>query len=135
MNLTFLKTTELNVRLKCTIQATGKLGFTETTANALKLGEQERFIRFAQDTDDNNQLYMVFVPTNDNGAFKVRRSGTNYYIPTQALFESMGYNYKDVNYMFDLIRMANLDDVAEGEVYKMNQREKDRKGGNDDIED
>ena len=124
----------MNVKLKCTIQATGKLGFTEATANALKLGKQERFIKFAQDTDDNNQLYMVFVATEDEGAFRIRRSGSYYYIPTQALFESMGYNFKDINYIFDLIRMPALDNLAQGEVYKMNQREKDRKGGNDEAD-
>ena len=31
MNLTFIKTTELNVKLKCSIQASGKLGFTDAT--------------------------------------------------------------------------------------------------------
>lgn len=129
MNLNFLKTTELNVKLKCSIQATGKLGFTDTTANALKLGRQDRYIRFAQDTDDNNQLYMVFVPTSDDGAFKVRRSGSYYYIATQALFESLGYNYKEINYIFDLVRMSHLDVTAQGEVYKMCQREKERNGG------
>jgi len=134
MNLTFLKTTELNVKLKCTIQASGKLGFTETTATALKFDQQERYIRFAQDTDDNNQLYMVFVSNDADGAFKVRKSGNYYYIATQALFESLGYQFKDVNYIFDLIRMPNLDEAAQGEVYKMRQREKDRKGGEEAME-
>ncbi len=133
MNLTFIKTTELNVKLKCSIQASGKLGFTDATATALRL-DKERYIKFAQDTDDNNQLYMVFVASNDDGSFKVRKSGSYYYIPTQALFESLGYNYKDTNYIFDLVRMVNLDITAQGEVYKMNKREKERKGGNDDIE-
>jgi hypothetical protein len=133
MNLTFLKTTELNVKLKCSIQASGKLGFTDTTASALRLGKADRYIKFAQDTDDDNQLYMVFVSTAEDGAFKVRRSGSYYYIATQALFESMGYKYKDTNYIFDLIRMSNLDVMAQGEVYKMNRRQKERKGGNDDI--
>lgn len=134
MNLTFLKTTELNVKLKCTIQASGKLGFTETTASALKFEQQDRYIRFAQDTDDNNQLYMVFVPSGEDGAFKLRKSGNYYYIPTQALFESLGYNFKEINYMFDLIRMPNLDEAAQGEVYKMNQREKERNGCEEAME-
>ena len=134
MNLNFLNTTELNVKLKCTIQASGKLGFTETTAKALKFDQQERYIRFARDTDDNNQLYMVFVNSADDGAFKVKRSGSYYYIPTQALFDSLGYNFKDINYIFDLIRMSGLDITAQGEVYKMRQREKDRKGGNEEAD-
>lgn len=127
MNLTFLKTTELNVKLKCSIQSTGKLCFTDATANALKFDKEPRFIKFAQDTDDNNQLYMVFVATDDDGAFKVRKSGKSFYIPTQALFESLGYNFKESNYIFDLIRMPNLDITAQGEVYKMNTRIKERK--------
>ena len=134
MNLNFINTTELNVKLKCTIQASGKLGFTETTAKALKFDQQERYIRFARDTDDNNQLYMVFVNSADDGAFKVKRSGSYYYIPTQALFDSLGYNFKDINYIFDLIRMSGLDITAQGEVYKMRQREKDRKGGNEEAD-
>ncbi len=132
MNLTFIKTTELNVKLKCSIQSTGKLGFTDATAVALKLGKLDKYVRFAQDTDDNNQLYMVFVANDEEGSFKVRKSGNYYYIPTQALFESLGYKYKEINYIFDLVRMSNLDITAQGEVYKMNKREKDRKGGNDD---
>ena len=127
MKLTFIKTTELNVKLRCTIQATGKLGFTETTANALKLPGNERFVKFAQDTDDNNQLYMVFVSAEDEGSFKVRKAGTYYYLPTQALFDALGYDYKKHNYIFDLVRMANLDEEAQGEVYKMKQRELTRK--------
>lgn len=134
MNLNFINTTELNVRLRCSIQATGKLSFTDVTATALKLGKQERFIRFAQDTDDNNQLYMVFVPTGEDGAFRVKRSGSNYYLPTQALFESLGYNYREIYYIFDLIRMPSIDDEAHGEVYKMRQREKERTVGEDPME-
>jgi len=134
MNLNFIKTTELNVRLKCSIQSTGRLGFTDATATALRLGKQERFVRFAQDSDDNNQLYMVFVPTGDEGAFKVKRSGSYYYLPTQALFESLGYNFREINYIFDLIRMPSIDVTAQGEVYKMRQREKERTAGEDPIE-
>ena len=132
MNLTFIRTTELNVKLKCSIQATGKLGFADATAIALKLDKEQRYIKFAQDTDDNNQLYLVFVLSNEEGSFKVRKSGNYYYIPTQALFESLHYNFKDINYIFDLVRMSNLDVIAQGEVYKMNKREKLRKGGSDD---
>ena len=128
MKLTFIKTTELNVKLRCTIQSTGKLGFTEATANALKLPVSTRFVKFAQDTDDNNQLYMVFVNAEDEGSFQVRKAGSYYYLPTQALFDALGYDYKVNNFIFDLVRMANLDAEAQGEVYKMKQRELTRKG-------
>lgn len=129
MSLTFLNTNDYNVKLKCSIQATGKLGFTDATAIALKLAEEKKYVRFANDSDNPEQLYMVFVPTNTDGAFIVRKSGTYFYLPTESLFESLNYNFRDVNYMFDLVRMANLDKEANGEVYKMNVRKKNRKGG------
>ena len=134
MNFSFIRTSELNVRLRCSIQATGKLGFTDTTATALKLNSRSVFVKFAQDTDDNNQLYMVFVSDNSDGAFDVKKSGNYYYIPTQALFEAIGYKKKKKNYIFDLVRMSQLDAIASGEVYKMSLRIKDRKGGNEDSE-
>ena len=52
----------------------------------------------------------------------------------KSLFEAIGYNYKEKNYIFDLVRMSQLDAIASGEVYKMSLRIKDRKGGNEDSE-
>lgn len=134
MRFSFINIAELSIKLRCSVQVTGKLGFTDTTASALRLNRPDVYVMFAQDTDDNNQLYMVFISEYKDGAFDIKKSGNYYYLPTGALFESLGYNYKKKNYIFDLVRMTNLDTMAHGEVYKMCLRIKDRKGGNKEVE-
>ena len=38
------------------------------------------------------------------------------------MFESFGYDYRKYNIMFDMVRMMDLDELLEGQVYKLNKR-------------
>ncbi len=57
MAITILSAKQFATKLKATIQASGRLGFTAETATALGL-ESGKFARFAQD-DENGSLYLI----------------------------------------------------------------------------
>lgn len=124
MAIRIIDTTQFNVRLKATIQATGKLGFTRDTAKTLEL-EAGGGVNFAKD-DATNELYMIIIDHEDASAFKVCKSGAYFYIPTKLMFDSLGMEYAIKNVMFDLIRMPELDEELNGKTYKMNQRINER---------
>ncbi len=119
--ITIIKTSDFNVKLKATIHSSGRLGFTADTANKLNLSEH-KYIKFAKDDEDENELFMVFVSNEDDDTFKVTRSGKYFYLPTTAMFQSFGYDFKKFNIMFDLVRMSDLDEIVNGKVYKLNKR-------------
>lgn len=117
----FIKTSDYNVKLKATIHASGRLGFTADTATKLNLSEQT-FIKFARDDESENDLYLVIVKEEDDDAFRVVRSGQYFYLPTTAMFQSFGYDFKKFNIMFDMVRMKEYDEIVNGIVYKLNKR-------------
>ena len=104
MAIKLLSAKQFATKLKATIQASGRLGFTADTATALGL-ESGKFARFAQ----------------------------YYYVPTKVMFDTLGYNYEDGNIMFDLIRQPSLDDDLNGLVYFMKQRQTKNKDKKNDI--
>lgn len=119
--ITIIKTSDFNVKLKATIHSSGRLGFTADTADRLKLSEQT-YIKFAKDDENENELFMIIVPDEDDDTFKVVRSGKYYYLPTTAMFQSFGYDFKKFNFMFDMVRMSDYDEIVNGKVYKLSKR-------------
>lgn len=115
-----LSVQEYGVKMKAAIQASGKLSFTEATAQNLHLQQDDRFA-FYQDEAKSNVMYMV-ANNNDEEAFKVKKSGMYYYMPTKTLFDMLEYDYKNNTYIFDIIRMAKYDEELGGTVYQMNRR-------------
>ena len=107
-----------NVRLKATIQSSGKLNFTEDTARALELSDNT-YMRFGVDDEDESIYYLAILPEGDDNSFKINKSGIYYYLPGKLLFDALGLNYKEGPIMFDLIRISEMDDIAGGEVYKL----------------
>lgn len=129
MAFKFIQTNNCNVRLRCTIQATGKLSFTTDTAEALHLCK-DKLVKFAIDDEDEMALYLIFVLQKDNDTFRIVKSGKYYNIQTQGLFDMLQYDYRHITYIYDMSRAAELDQEANGEVYKMvcrkiNKRNKD----------
>ena len=49
------------------------------------------------------------------------------------MFDTLGFNYENGNIMFDLIRQPSLDDVLQGQVYYMKQRQTKNKEKKNDI--
>lgn len=121
MAFQFIQLNNCNVNLRCTIQSTGKLGFTRATSDALHL-EKNKQVKFAQDTEDSTILYMVFVEENTDETFGINKSGNYYTLPTKGLFDMLHYDYKNKTIIFDMARAKELDFEANGEVYKMTRR-------------
>lgn len=128
MGLKFIDTSLCKQRLKCTIQASGKLGFPSYTADSLQL-EKGKCVKFAQDDENMDVLYMVFVEEEDPQTLKVAKAGMYYYIPTQAMFDLLKYDYKTWTYIYDLSRESALDGIAGGCVYRMSKRRTNKKKG------
>ena len=125
MTINIIDITQFSVKLKATVQATGKLGFTNETANCLNL-QIGQAVNFAKD-DETEDLYLIIANDNIANTLKVCKSGMYYYIPTKLMFDAFGYDYKKKTIIFELARKKELDDSLNGRVYKMNKRELIRK--------
>lgn len=109
--------------LKATIQNTGRLGFSAETAKFMKIDSDTHFI-IGNDDSVQADLILVKLAEANADAFKVRKSNDYFYLPTTALFDMLGYDYKsDDTIYFDIVRFPSLDKAAEGEAYIMNKRE------------
>ena len=132
MAITILSAKNFAIKLKATIQASGRLGFTAETATALGL-ESGKFAKFAKD-DENGALYLIIINERSEDAFEIRLTSGYYYVPTKVMFDALGFNYENGNIMFDLVRKSSLDDDLQGQVYFMKQRPIKNKEKKDDIE-
>ena len=121
MAITILSAKQFATKLKATIQASGRLGFTAETATALGL-ESGKFAKFAKD-DEKESLYLIIINESNEDAFEIRVSSGYYYVPTKVMFDTLGFNYENGNIMFDLVRQPSLDDDLQGQVYFMKQRQ------------
>ncbi len=121
MTLKILCASKYSTKLKATVQASGKLGFTDTTRQALNLTENS-YVYIAQDSD-THELFMILIDGPNPDAFRVRKSGKYYNLSTSQLFSELGFRYKEITYIFDLIRDSTMDLEAGGVVYRMNRRE------------
>lgn len=108
--------------MKATIQASGKLSFTDATAKNLELGENTRFAIYQDDKTPLERLYMVRADQDDE-AFPVRKSGMYYYMATRTLFEILGIDYKHVTVLYDIIRDSSRDEETGGETYRLTRRD------------
>ena len=131
MAFKILSAKQFAIKLKATIQASGRLGFTSETATALDF-KSGKFAKFAQE-DENKSLYLIITDEGSEDAFSIRENGGYYYIATKVMFDTLGYNYENGNIMFDLIRQPSLDDDLQGQVFFMKQRPIKNKEKKDDI--
>jgi hypothetical protein len=132
MAIKILSAKQFATKLKATIQASGRLGFTAETATALDF-KSGKFAKFAKD-DENDSLYLIIINEGSEDAFSVRESSGYYYIPTKVMFDTLGFDYENNTIMFDLIRQHSLDNDLQGQVYYMKQRQiKNKEKKNDTI--
>ena len=132
MAIRIINAKQFTTKLKATIQFSGRLGFTEETANVLDLSVG-KFARFAQD-DEKNTLYLIIIDKASEDAFQIRLSSGYYYVPTKMMFDMLGFDYEHNTIMFDLIRQPSLDADLMGQAYLMKQRVNKRKDkANEDI--
>lgn len=133
MALTTLSARRFQTKLKATIQSSGRLGFTDRTAKELQLEKGSR-LKFLMD-DESKALFLVKVAQEDEDAFDVKLSGSYFYVTTKLLFDELGYDYKNRNIMFDLVRRPTMDEETGGETYKMNARDLPRREKEDEDAD
>jgi hypothetical protein len=132
MAIKIINAKQFTTKLKATIQFSGRLGFTEETANALDLASG-KFARFAQD-DEKSTLYLIIIDEASEDAFQIKSSSGYYYVPTKMMFDMLGFDYEHNTIMFDLIRQPSLDADLMGQAYLMKQRINKRKDkANEDI--
>lgn len=125
MALKVFSAKQYSTKLKCTIQNTGKLGFTSGTAKVLQL-TPESYVKIAAD-DEQNMLYLIVCDGADEDGFQVDFISNYYSLPTTVLFNELGIDYKNYTVMYDLSREASLDAEAGGTVYKMAKRVNEKK--------
>ena len=124
-----LSVKQFSNNLKVTIQASGRLNFSDETARILGLKEGT-LIKFAMDDEDGDVLYLCLPSeTDDEDAFKVRKSGVYYYVPTKMLFDALGIDYRDKAILYDLVRNQSKDGELGGMAFRMSLR--DLKGNNE----
>ena len=125
MDFTVFSAKEFSAKLKVTIQETGKLGFTKDTADYLKL-ESKKYAKFAKD-NEKGDLYLIIIEKGNSDAFEIKGVSGYYSVQTARLFDKLGMDYKNMVYMFDLVRQDSLDANLQGEVYLMKERHHKRK--------
>lgn len=129
MGIKILSAKQFATKLKATIQASGRLGFTAETATALDL-KSGKFAKFAQD-DETGSLYLIIIDEGSEEAFSIRETSGYYYVPAKLMFDTLGFDYEHHTVMFDLIRQPALDADLSGKVYFMKQRSTKNKEKND----
>ena len=128
-----LSVKQFSSRLKVTIQSSGRLNFTEDTTKTLGIVENTP-IKFALDDENDNTLYLIIASdSNDEDAFRARKSGSYYYVPTKNLFDALGIEYEGKSLGYDLIRAESHDTELGGMAFKMSQRDKSKFGGDDEV--
>lgn len=88
MGLKILSSKDYNVKLKATIHSSGKLGFTESTARKLRLSTTSA-VKFAQDTEDEDILYLINLSEGDSDSFPVNKAGNYFYVNAKGLFDAL----------------------------------------------
>ncbi len=119
------------IKLKATIQASGKLGFPKATSDILRFNERQ-YVYFLLDENEDD-LYMVILNEGNDDAFKVITSSGYYSLNTTSIFNELQYDYKNQTIIFDLVRAASLDEQYGGEAYKMVKRVNKETKINQDI--
>ena len=123
---------EFTVRLKATIQATGKLGFTQDTIDQLRL-TSDCSVYLAGDDENKKVMYMGVLRERMEDAFPVLSSGKYFYLNTTNLFKALKLDFEHKVYMFDLSRYEEGDEAMEAECYNMELRWKERSSDDKEI--
>lgn len=121
---------DYTTRLKATVQATGKLGFTAETISQLKLNTDCNIL-IAPDSDDKMTFYMSVQREENENGFPVLKSGSYFYLNTKQLFDALAINYTTATTIFDLSRFEEGDTIMQGECYKMTMRTISKKTNED----
>lgn len=131
-----LSAKQYGVKLKATVQNSGRLGFSTGAAAVLQLNAGT-MIRFAQENEESDVLYLAVMEGEDEDAFRVVESGGYYSVNTRPLFDALEVDFKTCTLIYDLTRDKNRDAETGGVTYRMEPRRLPRKakGGDDAVSD
>lgn len=111
-----LSVRQFSNKLKVTVQATGRLNFTDETTRILEILDGTP-VKFGQEGDD---LYLAILKKRDDDAFLVRKSGSYYYVPTKLLFDALEIDYKkEGSLSYNLVRVEDKDDEMGGQTFRL----------------
>jgi hypothetical protein len=128
MKLKFFNPEKLDRNLKATAHRSGKLGFTVEAAKKMSLSiEKSAGIAINEEDDADKSLYVVVYSNKQDGAFKISKAGTYFYINTKALFDTLRIDYKNDWIVYDISKES----IDNQDVFKFVRREKSKKTQND----
>lgn len=114
MALKILSRKSLNVTLKATLQANGRLCFTTDTLRELGL-KKNQAVKFFEDEDGN--LYVSFEKKVNKDSFPLTGAGRYLNLNSALFFESIGVDFVRNSIIYELI--AQYDDSLDKTVYKL----------------
>lgn len=120
MKLKFIKSQEIDKNVKCAVHKSGKLGFSSSAIEKLKLTTEKTLsIAVNEDDKEDENLYVVINENGNEDGFKVSKAGDYFYVNTKALFDTIGIDYRNKKIIYDI-----LDFDYEGQkMYKLLKRE------------
>lgn len=121
IKLAIHKASDFDRNVKATVQASGRLGFSEGAAKKLNLTGSEYFVLASnEENEDDKNLYGWIETTEENGGFKVNKSGVYYNINTKPLFDKLHIDYRDrdTTIIFDIVDFEN----GENKIFKLVKR-------------
>jgi hypothetical protein len=108
MKLSFFDAAEYEKGLKCTIHKNGRLGFSSAALKRMGVSAEPSIRIGKNDAEKGDEtLYIVPAKRDDKSAFRLSKTGDYFYANTKNLFDSMGLDYQNHMYSFDLVEVSN----------------------------
>lgn len=110
IKLAIHKASDFDRNVKATVQSSGRLGFSEGAAKKLNLTGVEYFVLASNEEDVNDDNLYGWIEANDeNGGFKVNKSGLYYNVNTKPLFDKLNIDYRDrdTTIIFDIVDLEH----------------------------
>lgn len=126
-----LSAKQYGVKLKATVQSSGRLGFSTGAAAVLELNAGS-MIRFGQEDEESDILYLAVMKGEDEDAFRVVESAGYYSVNTRPLFDALEVDFKTCTLIYDLTRDKSKDVEMGGTTYRMEPRRLPRKSKADE---
>lgn len=118
-DILFFDASEYTSNLRCTIQRTGKIGFSDFTQKKLRINENMSIKIGIEGTKELfDFLFLQLIDIVEPKAFKVNKAGNYFYINPKPLLDELGIEYKNKNIMYEMII------IDEGKkIYKLVKKE------------
>lgn len=121
MALKILSRKSLNVVLRCTLQANGRLCFTTDILRELGL-KKNQGVKFFE--DEEGELYLAFENKVNEDNFPLTGAGRYLNLNTGQFFQTLGIDYLHNSIWFDL--KPHYDERVKKRLYKMERHETPR---------